>query len=452
MAQYLESFLTRIGFEYTGKKDLSNYTDDLKTVSSGLTNLIGLSSISVAGIAAFGNSLISQGRAMGIASDAIGISADALQRYDLAAIRAGASSGSFIDSLKRLAVMVREVSRGEGDVQAFGRLGISVRDGGGGVKSTFAVLDEIAGRINQMTNQQDKTIYLARFGFSDPGFIKFFENWSKTRQQVESQKAIFSPEFIDNSIKFKQNLFDINSQFKLTATTALNDLAPALNQLLVSYKAWLVNNDALMQSGIKSVVWGMAQAIKYLAENIGSTAIVMGIIFGAPMVASVVRLVTAIHPLTLAITILYLSSVKLMNTWAQIKQIGGFDEMLRELKQVIEFVTIVKNLFIDLAERRMDSVKKDLQDLRELWKGVEEGARKNQAAIAGQSTAQYTSAGNIQSSINNTKNTSNTQTTVNANITVNGANNPQDVAESVIDVMNRELKNSRLSNTGALTI
>ncbi len=222
-------------------------------------------------------------------SQRVGIGAEILSGYKLAAQLSDLSLQDFATSMQKLSRNMVEASRGTGEAQeAFKLLGISVTGAGGKLKTAEQVMLEIADKFAKMEDGAQKTaLVLELFGKAGAAMLPFLNQGTKALAEQREEAKLFGATF--NAIQaktaeeFNDTLTRIGAAVKGFATMVGNYLLPLANEVL---GALLAKLKELAESGqlriwavqtseaiVRGFVWA-AQAVGTLAQ--ASTLVVDG--------------------------------------------------------------------------------------------------------------------------------------------------------------------------------
>jgi len=101
--------------------------------------------LGVQALVQFGAQIVNNVGGLGELAEQLGVSTDALQAYRFAASQAGVSSEQLEGAFIRLSDAIGTASRGEAEaIRSFQRLGVGILDVGGNLRSTEAILNDVA--------------------------------------------------------------------------------------------------------------------------------------------------------------------------------------------------------------------------------------------------------------------------------------------------------------------
>ena len=211
--------------------------------------------------------------ATGQLSRSIGVSVEALGELGYAASQNGSSVDKMRDSLSNLSEKIGEASiRGS---EEFSRLGISVRDASGKVKSADKVFMEFAARSKQLgLSQQQIQSFAQKLGI-DRSLVQLL---GKTSDEINGlrQRAIalgrVTTEQSDSMLAYNDSINTLNRAFDGVKVKVATSLIPQLKELAETLTSKLVDAaDAI------------AETMKVLAELFG--AVIRSLIRMAPVLS-----------------------------------------------------------------------------------------------------------------------------------------------------------------------
>lgn len=186
----------------------------------------------------------------------LGLGAEALQEYRYAAELSGVASGTFDQSVERLgrnAVMAADGNKAISD--SFRRMGVSVRDANGNMRSTEAILDDVMAALAAI---EDPMVRNQRayelFGRSGVDMAKMVaegtdalrasrEEARRTGHVISQTAAEFGEVFGDNVTRLTKRLEGLRNMLGV-------HLMPVMNEIVERTTAWVDANQGLIRSTI----------------------------------------------------------------------------------------------------------------------------------------------------------------------------------------------------------
>ncbi|MEP9374994.1 phage tail tape measure protein [Mesorhizobium sp. KR1-2] len=312
--------------------DTAQFSDGLKQAQSSADKFAGyMKTAFVAAAAAAAAALgaiavgvrnsLKEADAMDKMASKIGIPIEELSKLKYAAEVAGISMEGLQTGVGKLAKNMDDVAHGKGP-KAFERLGISVTDAGGKMKTTSQVMAEISDKFAKMPNGAEKTaLAMQLMGKSGADMIPLLNGGSAALNGMLAEAKALGLEISSNTAakaaQFEENMSKMTGAIHglvLGLTAALAPALATISDAMVGFVKWVVRaveylpvlaEDAAVAAGALALMF--APAILAAANSL-ATAIAVGLV-GA------VRLLTAVivaNPLgalavgiTIAVTAIY---------------------------------------------------------------------------------------------------------------------------------------------------
>ena len=184
----------------------------------------------VGGIVALGKSAIDTADAFGKLSTRTGIAADKLLAYVNAGKLADVSQSDLETGLRTLARTQVEASEGVATyADAYAKLGVTVKNQDGTLKSSDQLLSDIADRFQDLPNGPEKAaVAMDIFGRSGQKMITLLNGGSEALDEFGFE---LSENFARNSETFNDNLTKVGIEMDRLKMQILDDLLPGLIEL-----------------------------------------------------------------------------------------------------------------------------------------------------------------------------------------------------------------------------
>lgn len=233
----------------------------------------------VTGLVAITKSAIDTGDAMNKMSQKTGVSVEELSKLHYMAGLSSVSSETLQKSLTSLAVTLVEAKDATSPAaKEFEKLGISVRDSEGKMKSSMAILYELADRFAAMPDGVEKTnLAVSIFGKKIGADVIPMLNAGSAGLKAMGDEAerlgfVMSGELAKKSEEFNDNVERLSKLSESAGINIANTLVPALNALLTQYldagKAGLTFWEAITGIGLSDPTKGPAEQIARITEEI----------------------------------------------------------------------------------------------------------------------------------------------------------------------------------------
>lgn len=189
---------------------------------------------------------------VGKMSQALGISAAALQEYRFAAEQSGATQRDFDDSVRRFTRRLGQFATdGSGAAaDSFERLGVKVRDARGQIRPTELVLDDIVRELGKLDSEAEIAALASDFFGERAGpklvpLLKQGETGIKNlRQEARDLGKVFSEEQTQASADYQDAINRVQTAISGVANQIGQVFLPKLTTLTDRATAFLVNNRA----------------------------------------------------------------------------------------------------------------------------------------------------------------------------------------------------------------
>ena len=248
MARIIEQLAYKITGD-TGQFDKSIDGTDKKT--TGLTGKLGslgkmltVGAVAV-GIVAVGKKLFNMATDAAAAGDRvdkmsqkIGISRDAFQEWDFILSQSGASVDGLQMSVKTLSNAASEARDGTAEYKdEFDRLGISVTDTNGKMKTQEGLLNEVFAALSNMEDETQRTATASKLlGRSAtelaPAMNQGADSIEAMRQKSHELGLVLKDELIDEAVKFTDNMDQLRRKGKALLTEAIAPLLTPMNSFM----------------------------------------------------------------------------------------------------------------------------------------------------------------------------------------------------------------------------
>lgn len=189
--------------------------------------------LGVAGIAAFAKSNLDAADSLSKLSQRTGITVPALDRFRQAANLSDTSIQSLERAFPALTKnMDMAAQKGKGPAfEAFQRLGVSVKNADGSLRSADAVMLDIADRFNNMADGSEKAA-LASAVFGTRIGSELIPMLNLGGDTMRNFTTVMTQEFADDAAKFNDKLTEMAERLKQTGTNILKNLLPHIERLL----------------------------------------------------------------------------------------------------------------------------------------------------------------------------------------------------------------------------
>ena len=209
------------------------------------------------------------GDAIDKASIRLGIGAERLQSLQYAAKMSGATAEDMNSALGKLNENIAKAAAGKNEELAslFMKLGISLRDANGHVRTAADVLPEFADAIQRNTNSSVRArMAIAAFGDAGQKLIPMLQDGSKGLADMEKKAHDLGLTMSQDDVKAAASLgdkfTDLGSVFDSFGNTISAKLAPVLGPLIDDLTEFLAKNKDAFAGRLSEAVSKLADSLK----------------------------------------------------------------------------------------------------------------------------------------------------------------------------------------------
>ncbi|HPS31324.1 MAG TPA: phage tail tape measure protein [bacterium] len=211
----------------------------------------------------FVDSVTTAGDEMIKAARNIGLSAEEMQKFEYAGGLAGVSIEGMRTSVKFLNKNISEAAEGAGaGKQAFEKLGISVFDAAGKVKTNTQVFSEIADKIGGLRKEQKSATMMELFGRSgvsmgamltegSKGVRDMFERFDELNFAIKGETLEAMEEYNDRVYESELAMKKLKAEFIGPLLPALTKMAVAFREKLGKAIEWVGKNTEKISKGFE---------------------------------------------------------------------------------------------------------------------------------------------------------------------------------------------------------
>lgn len=288
----LREILARFGIQVDDRK-LKQADKSVGSMLGKLRDLGGLlvGGVVARGLATFVKDMIEAGDTIGKTSTQLGLSASALQQWSFAADLAGVDAASFAASLRLLQKNSFEAERGSKSfVEAFDRLGVSVTNASGSLKSGDQIFQEVGLALNSLENSTER-VALAQIlmGRSGARLLPLFKDGEEgilaAKKAFDSFGGGLSGEFIplaedakDRLTEFSFAMLSLKSRVGVALLPALSAIVSSLSKFIAAASKAVEGTNFMRAAlavfgaiGIKSII-GILRPFAPLLKALGLAA------------------------------------------------------------------------------------------------------------------------------------------------------------------------------------
>lgn len=251
------------------RRSLTNVTNQVTSAAKKLALPITAAATAVGfSLSQMMSKFLDTGDAIDKASIRLGIGAERLQSLQYAAKMSGATAEDMNSALGKLNENIAKAAAGKNEELAslFKKLGISLIDANGHVRTAADVLPEFADAIQRNTNSSVRArMAIAAFGDAGQKLIPMLQDGSKGLAEMEKRAHDLGLTMSDQDVKAAASLgdkfTDLGSVFDAFGNTISAKLAPVLGPLIDDLTEFLAKN--------KDAFAGrLSEAVSTLADNL----------------------------------------------------------------------------------------------------------------------------------------------------------------------------------------
>jgi len=194
-------------------------------------------------------------------SETTGMSTDSLQQWEAVARTAGVSSDNLLNTTLKLSNRLDEISKGSGSAaEAMDKLGISVTNSDGSLRSMEQLFPEILGELNKIENATERNnIAQSIFGGNirdlAPVLALSADELANLRKEAQDTGKVMGNDALVNADKFRASVANLKAEFGLVSMKVAGSFIPILQGSVIP----------LIQDKVVPLVIGFANAIQGLA-------------------------------------------------------------------------------------------------------------------------------------------------------------------------------------------
>lgn len=223
----------------------------------------------VGGSYALANKTAEAGDRIDKMSQRIGMSRKAFQEWDYVMSQNGGSVDSLQMGYKSLANQMDGVRKGSKDsISYFNKLGVSVKDSSGQLRSQDDVFNDTVRALQKLKNPTEKAIIAQKlFGKSaielKPLLEKNSNEIDELRQKANDFGMVISDDIVDASVKFKDTQDTLGRSFNAMGAMVGGELIPIMQQA----SDFIIANMPTIRAVAQNTIGKVSNILKFLADN-----------------------------------------------------------------------------------------------------------------------------------------------------------------------------------------
>lgn len=280
-------------------QSMSKISTSLKTAGSSIADFgsktrqmgqtLAIAGAAVAGLGIAFGALVKHGAdaatAMGENAQKAGTTIEEFGRLSFAARQAGVDTDSFTQSMARLSNNIDAASKGLGPAaEAFSRLGVDVEGSNGKIRSTEAILQDLAGAFAVMPDGAEKSaLAIDLFGRAGTALLPFLNQGKEgiiaLGKEAERLGLLFSPEefaigdaFGDEVEKMIESLRALGDHIGLVFAPAITEIATSITEFIATNKDSIIG----FAEGVRDAFGSLPDSIKIVLAAVGGLVIAVG--------------------------------------------------------------------------------------------------------------------------------------------------------------------------------
>lgn len=252
------------------RRSLTNVTDQVTSAAKKLALPLTAAASAVGfSLSQMMSKFLDTGDAIDKASIRLGIGAERLQSLQYAAKMSGATAEDMNSALGKLNENIAKAAAGknEGLASLFKKLGISLRDANGHVRTAADVLPEFADAIQRNTNSSVRArMAIAAFGDAGQKLIPMLQDGSRGLAEMEKRAQDLGLTMSDQDVKAAASLgdkfTDLGAVFDSFGNTISAKIAPVLGPLIDDLTEFLAKNKEAFAGRLSEAVSKLADSLK----------------------------------------------------------------------------------------------------------------------------------------------------------------------------------------------
>ena len=294
MAESLADFAIKVFFDVDGKsaddahKKIEKTADGMRTLFqtasfNSITSAIGLVFDTIKGGIEGFNHAMEQASNLGELSAAVGASTEQLQFWGFAAEQAGGSAEGIQANMKFLGRTLNEAASGSADAASgFEALHVSIRDAGGGFKTTGAVFEESLNALLKIEGGTKRNAAAQQiFGRSWLDISKVLaggtEEIKKLRKEFDELGIALGPDEIKRAKDYGDTIKKLGATWQTFKVRVLGPVAEGLDGVINKMLKWYSVNREMISSSMSSAFEGLLGVLNSL-YHIGIEPLIAGAI------------------------------------------------------------------------------------------------------------------------------------------------------------------------------
>lgn len=261
----IENLITKLSFDFD-EDTVEQFNTAVDNSAKFLTGLVAGTAAAATGIFIFTKGIAETNDQLGKLSQRLGVDVEELQKLGFVAELNGASIDSMNSSMESLSRIASEASIGMGaGTEAFGRLGVSVTDAKGKVKSADDLFIELADSISGLDTQAQKLELSQKLGIGADLLLTLDQGTDALlRQKKEAQELgfAFGEEGAKAAADFNDELLRVGKIATGVSNVIGAKLMKQITPVIKVFTDWFKINRALIQQRIEDTLKVLISVIR----------------------------------------------------------------------------------------------------------------------------------------------------------------------------------------------
>lgn len=277
-------------------------------------------------------------------SQQIGMGRKAFQEWDYIMTQNGGNVESLQMGYKTLASQMDNARKGSKDsIGYFSKLGISIKDSSGQLRSQDEVFNEAVSKLQNMNNATEKAIIAQKlFGKAAIGMKPLLnqnaESIDNLRQKANDLGLIMSDESVDAAVKFTDTMDTVKRSFGAIGITIGTALLPHIQGLADQ----LINHLPQIKSALIPTITGFSDAIGFVCNHLDIIVPAVGALAGAFAALNVITSITTFigafcNPVGLAVVGI---TALIAGVGAAYAKFEGFRNMIGAVVAIVKMLAV----------------------------------------------------------------------------------------------------------------
>lgn len=200
-------------------------------------------------------------------ADKIGLSTDNLQIYRYAAERSGVATSALDMGMQRFTRRLAEAAQGGGVLsEVFKQYNISARDANGAIRSTDAVLDDLAEAIRNAESDSERLrIAFKAFDSEGAALVNMLrggkQGLDEYRANAQRLGIVIKEDLLRGAENANDAITDLQKVLDTSFKTAILTLAPDIERVVVQMTNWVGANREFITEDVPAYIGNLAEKI-----------------------------------------------------------------------------------------------------------------------------------------------------------------------------------------------